>query len=334
MDLPTASDAPDERMTQTNVGQCDIEGTPDNVIEVWIMPCLSYLQIARMRPTSSTLRRWCDHEFASIRTLDARYSNNCSRYIKPNPSRAPMFPSFDDGRRFPTLYSSATDAALQFYSTKCGRLDTVNLTFSSTRVTGAGLHALLDEPECSVDQLDVSCCPSVCDDAILQLSTAYNWTFISNLELEGCDVSDRALRIISETMPYLSGLNVRGATGIISDAGVRLIASGCEDLRVLCIPGCPGVSMESLDLIIQHTDIVNLSIEGCGIDGTDLIRCLSLHRADEMICLSVDELDADDVDRLIETQGSLQHLCTCDQISSSAVQSLESKGIDYMCFKY
>ena len=244
MDQPTASDTPDERMTQTNAGY--IEGTPDSVIEVWMMPCLSYLQIARMLPTSSTLKRWCDHEFASIRTLDASYSKNGR--VRCNPPRAPMFPSFDDGRRFPTLYSSATDAALQFYSTKCGNLETVALPFSSTRVTGAGLHALVDE--CRVDELKVCGCPSVCDKAILQLSTARNWRFISDLNLEGCDVSDRALGIISATMPYLSALNVQGAKGIISDAGVRLIAAGCEDLRVLCISGCYRVSMESLDLII------------------------------------------------------------------------------------
>ena len=46
------------------------------------------------------------------------------------------------------------------------------------------------------------------------------------------------------------------------------------------------------------------------------------------------KVDADDVDRLIETQASLKHLYTLEETPASAVRLLESKGIDYMCQRF
>ncbi|OBZ90945.1 Antagonist of mitotic exit network protein 1 [Choanephora cucurbitarum] len=125
-----------------------------------------------------------------------------------------------------------------------------------------------------LEKLDIYICDHLSDSSIYAFISHHN-CFLSYLSLAGCNrITDDAILNVARHCPRLEHLDLR-ACGLISDTSIQAIANCCPRLHHLNVGRVRDrekITMQSINLIAQKTQVAVLGLAGC--DMTD--ECLIL----------------------------------------------------------
>lgn len=125
-----------------------------------------------------------------------------------------------------------------------------------------------------LEKLDIYICDHLSDSSI-QMLIRHNNFGLTYLSLAGCNrITDEAVLSIADYCPKLEHLDLR-ACGLISDVSIKAIAENCPRLHHLNVGRVRDrekITMQSINLIAQKTQVAVLGLAGC--DMTD--ECLIL----------------------------------------------------------
>jgi hypothetical protein len=125
-----------------------------------------------------------------------------------------------------------------------------------------------------LEKLDIYICDHLSDNSI-QTLIRHNSFALTYLSLAGCNrITDEAVLCVAEHCPKLEHLDLR-ACGLISDLSIQAIANNCPRLHHLNVGRVRDrekITMQSINLIAQKTQVAVLGLAGC--DMTD--ECLIL----------------------------------------------------------
>jgi hypothetical protein len=124
-----------------------------------------------------------------------------------------------------------------------------------------------------LEKLDIYICDHLADSSI-QTLICHNSSTLTYLSLAGCNrITDDAVLSIAEYCPKLEHLDLR-ACGLISDVSIQAIAENCPRLHHLNVGRVRDrekITMQSINLIAQKTQVAVLGLAGCDVTDECLI---------------------------------------------------------------
>ncbi|KAI8987641.1 hypothetical protein BDF20DRAFT_904650 [Mycotypha africana] len=124
-----------------------------------------------------------------------------------------------------------------------------------------------------LEKLDIYICDHLADSSVHTFIT-YNHNSLTFLSLAGCNrITDEAIISVAHHCPKLMHLDLR-ACGLISDVSIKAIATHCPNLfhlNVGRVRDREKITMASINLVAQQTQVGVLGLAGCDITDECLI---------------------------------------------------------------
>ncbi|KAL3814660.1 hypothetical protein ACJIZ3_015928 [Penstemon smallii] len=216
-------------------------------------------------------------------------------------------------------------------------------------VDDMGLHYLANTCP-SLQVLDISRCNKLSSSALvsfikghrnhlLQLHTSYcfpeiSMTFVHQVEnlkklnilrIDGAQVSDSVLQIISQNCGFLVEIGLGKCRGV-TDNGIMRLVSGCVILKALDLTCCSELTDSSILAIANSCrNLVCLKIECCNLLTENSLYYLGSH------CLLLEEIDLTDCPGVNDI--GLEYLSKCSEILSLKLglcTNISDKGLFYI----
>ncbi len=150
------------------------------------------------------------------------------------------------------------DLGLRTLSFTCKRLETLHMR-RCPRITDVGMQHVASHCT-ALRELSISDCHKVRDFSLKEISR--NFPSLRYLSLMRCAVTDAGIKMIAKGCSNLRYLNVRGCAGV-TDAGVVYVAQNCLKLRSLDVGKCVITNNTLSALGIHCPQLKRLSIKGC-----------------------------------------------------------------------
>lgn len=200
----------------------------------------------------------------------------------------------EKGDRLETLKLSGkgiTDKSVQSVAASSPHLIEIDLR-GCDQITDMAVHTLAGGCK-QLKKLFLANCRSLTARAFAPALLPSKLLVLQQLDLSQCtQVNDEALSFISESCPALHMLSVAGCEAI-SDLGITKVAEGCRALHNLVLDRCPSVSDKGVEAVARHCKLTKLNLRNCDVTNRTVFvlsrNCQGLISLDLSFCEGIDD---------------------------------------------